>query len=81
MNESEGVQKLIDDATIALMCKAAREEHGDPRRVIADLVSCTPQNIKAFEEDRSHYSGVLYAYLLRYPSLREALFFNGGYSK
>lgn len=72
---------MIDDATIALLCKSARLNHGDPRKVIADFVCCTPQNIKAFEEDRSHYSGVLYAYLLRYPSLREALFSGEVYTK
>lgn len=72
---------MIDDERIALMCKAAREANGEPRRVIADFVCCTPQNIKAFEEDRSHYSGVLYAYLLRYPSLRDVLFSGGEYVK
>ena len=65
---------MIDDRTIALMCKAAREEYGEPRRVIAESVCCSVQNVKAFEEARSHNSDILYMYLFRYPNLRHALF-------
>lgn len=65
---------MIDDAYIGIMCRSARESHQEPRRVIADYVHCSPQNIKAFEENRCHNSIILYAYLERYSGLREILF-------
>ena len=67
----------MNDKTIALMCRIARVEMGEPRRVIAETAKCSIQNVKAFEEARSHSSDIFYIYLARYPRLRSALFSEG----